>query len=724
MKNIIQRRVSIKHMTKAQLDTETNAMYQQPEKSESNKASMNQMIVKSLNSKNPQMGKNTTFFSYQDLRYVTQEEDEHLLNILDMESSILHKNDRNFIVQEEYHRNKSILKRKIKKAGEEYKENEKDSIRSMRNQLNYCERTSQTLNPQIISREVETVKLQRNNHCGIFHNWDLFDKYMTMYIANEEQHKREEAAKFGIVHKERVKKVEKNVDSVSRPSMLKTLKLVERQIMQILNSDQYLCYREWHKQDDTADSSKMLLMLLAFPQNATIRNKSVTALCWNEKYEDLFAVGYGSYAFPKKKEEKDKLEEERSDDTLDNGYIFVFSVKNNYFPEIKYKTESGVLSLDFHPKQFSLLVAGMYDGTVAVYDIKHGNGPIITCDIRTQKHMDPVWQVKWFTPFTEPDENVFFSISSDGKVVKWSFFKSKTTLEHEEIITLKYPDGANDSVAMNTTSNTLPIGEAETKEKMEDPIVFGNAGGTCFSFNPHKNYDHLFVLGTEEGHIHLCSVNHRGHCMQTYEGHTMGVYTVAWNPFHEKIFASCSADWTIKIWHYKIVTPLVIYDMQNAVGDISWSPWCSTIFSAVTVVGDMKFFDLNRARKTPLEPKKYQEIAINHIAFNKYEYVFLTGNDRGKVRMWKMAEPLRTTVSKKEEEEKEKEKKQGNSQKALLPETKVVIPKNLQQATTKTRKHIEIKKDNKREMLNSQAFLAEEKERIVDFLKLLDVNDI
>ena len=74
------------------------------------------------------------------------------------------------------------------------------------------------------------------------------------------------------------KKIERYGDSLSRPSLLKALKLLERQIMQIINGDRYLFYREWNKHDDSQDSSKMLYMLLSFPQNARIRNRSVTAL--------------------------------------------------------------------------------------------------------------------------------------------------------------------------------------------------------------------------------------------------------------------------------------------------------------------------------------------------------------------------------------------------------------------------------------------------------------
>jgi len=680
---------------------------------------MNDLINKTLAIKDPHFGRNCVYFSFLEKTFKEIEVEQQFINILNLESSILHKDDKFCGAQQEYHKKKMLIMRKAKKEGQEMKEKEIDSIRSLRNQLTFSERTSQSINPEIVSREVETVKLRRNNHCGIFHKWDLFDKYVTKYIAIDteeliKQYKNNSGGKDPVIPP---KKVNKNPESLNKPSLLKTLKLVERQIMQILNMDQYHFYREWNKVDE-ANDAKLLIMLLPFPQNAVIRNRSVTSICWNPKYEDLFAVGYGSYAFPKKKDDNQKSSDERgedkSDDILESGYIFVYSIKNNYYPEMKYVTESGVLSLDFHPINISLLVAGMYDGTVSVFDIKQKiKTPIIQCDIRTQRHMDPVWQVKWYSQ-SEKNEYVFFSISSDGKVNKWSFSKNKARLESEEMITLKYSESQNELYA------GMQNQEGEAKE---DGFVFGNAGGMCFDFNKHKGKEHLFVLGTEEGHIHLCSAKHRGHFIKTYEGHSMGVYTVTWNPFHPKIFASCSSDWTIKIWHYKIFAPLIIFDMQNAVGDVAWSPWCSTIFAAVTIQGDMKFFDLNRNRKSAIHEKKLQDIPINHLAFNKFEYVFVTGNEKGKVRLWRMADSLRTTIDRKEEEAKELAKAQAQNQKSSFPETKVNVPKNLLVNVTKTKKVVEIKKDNKQESVNSAAYVKNEQERISEFLRLLDIDD-
>ncbi len=679
-------------------------------------------VTKTLALKDPSYGKNRVFYNYYELGYKSIEEEENYITVLDLESSIMDKEDKKkyneFI---EYHKKKNKTKKNFTKDCKEFIDNEQDAIKSMRNQLTFAERTSQSINPPIISREIETLKLEKNNHSGILHKWDIFDKYLAIYITNEEKRKREEMLQnYGrIIPKEKKKSDDEKGGALSRSSLLKNLKLVEKQIMKILNGEAYYYYREWNKEKDLIDN-KQIFMLLAFPHNANVRNRSVTALCWNPLYEDLFAVGYGSYNFPKKRDEKSDETNEKSDDTLEHGYIYVFSIKNNYYPEVRYTTDSGVLCLDFHPNEFSLLVAGMYDGTISVFDIKQkSKGPLITCDIRTQRHMDPVWQVRWYHLYN-PGEYEFYSISSDGKVNRWSFFTNKNTLESEEIITLKYTENQNPDLMTGGTEN---INSNKGGEGDSATFTFGNAGGMCFDFNKHKGYENLFVLGTEEGHIYLCSVKHRGHYIQSYEGHTMGVYTVVWNPYHEKVFASCSADWTVKIWHYNILTPLIIFDLQNSVGNITWSPWCSVIFACVTVQGDIKFFDLNRDRKKAVHEKKYKEIPINHIAFNRYEYVFITGNEKGKVRLWRMAEALRSTIDKKEEEAKELEKKQKESNKNNLPETKQIVPRHLQTVLVRHKKIVDLKKENKAASINSVSFRKGERERVADFLRLLDIYD-
>lgn len=32
----------------------------------------------------------------------------------------------------------------------------------------------------------------------------------------------------------------------------------------------------------------------------------------------------------------------------------------------------------------------------------------------------------------------------------------------------------------------------------------------------------------------------------------MAVDAVSWNPYHTKVFISCSSDWTVKIWDHTV----------------------------------------------------------------------------------------------------------------------------------------------------------------------------
>lgn len=320
------------------------------------------------------------------------------------------------------------------------------------------------------------------------------------------------------------------------------------------------------------------------------KRKQVTALCWNPHYPDLFAVGYGSYDFMRQ----------------GSGMICCFSLKNTSFPEYIFSTESGVMCLDFHPQHPSLLAVGCYDGTVMVYDVRNkGMRPIYSSSIKTGKHTDPVWQVFWQAEDLAKELN-FFSISSDGRVANW--IMSKNELKMEPVMQLKL---------VNTV-----------KDDPEETSLSGLAGGCCFDFN--KTQEHLFVVGTEEGNIHKCSKAYSGQYLETYEGHHMAVYSIKWNPFHERVFITCSADWTVKIWDHNLNYPIMSFDLGNAVGDVCWSPYSSTIFAAVTSDGKVHVFDLAENKHEPLcEQKVVKRAKLTHVCFNERDFMVIVGDDRG-----------------------------------------------------------------------------------------------
>jgi|Transcript_33469 dynein intermediate chain 1 len=96
----------------------------------------------------------------------------------------------------------------------------------------------------------------------------------------------------------------------------------------------------------------------------------------------------------------------------------------------------------------------------------------------------------------------------------------------------------------------------------------------------------------------------------------MAVYAVKWNRFHPKIFLSCSADWTVKMWDHTVKSPLIRFDLGFPVGDVAWAPYSSTIFSAITSDHKCHVYNLTIDKHSDVCDKKVIGGKLNKIAFN------------------------------------------------------------------------------------------------------------
>lgn len=144
------------------------------------------------------------------------------------------------------------------------------------------------------------------------------------------------------------------------------------------------------------------------------------------------------------------------------------------------------------------------------------------------------------------------------------------------------------------------------------------------------------------GKIHKCSKAYSGQYLETYQGHHMAVYRLRWNPFHPRVFISCSADWTVKIWDHNYNTPILSFDLGNAVGDVAWAPYSSTVFAAVTSDGKVHVFDLAENKHEPLcEQKVVKRAKLTHVSFNQSDPILIVGDDRGGVNSLKLSPNLR-----------------------------------------------------------------------------------
>ncbi|XP_027657791.1 dynein intermediate chain 1, axonemal isoform X2 [Falco rusticolus] len=486
------------------------------------------------------------------------------------------------------------------------------------NQFNFIERASRTVNNPVRERACQSEPTPCKNFSATANQWEIYDAYVEE-LQKMEKSKEKEKSKAQIAKREEEKKkvrkltsLESQGDDITKISQ--AAKIMERMVNLNTFDDIAQDFKYFEDaSDEYRDQQGTLLPLWKFQHDKTKR-LAVTAISWNPKYKDLFAVGYGSYDFMKQ----------------GRGMLLFYTMKNPSFPEYIFSSESGIMCLDFHNDHPYLVAVGFYDGNVAIYNLKKATSqPTYKSSAKSGKHMEPVWQVKWQKDDMDNNLN-FFSVSSDGRIVSWTLVKNE--LVHTDVIKL-------------SVEGTMTQGPERLQLQ-----TFGC--GTSFDF--HKKIDYLFLVGTEEGKIYKCSKCYSSQFLDVFEAHHMAVDSVIWNPYHPKVFISCSSDWTVKIWDHTIKTPMFVYDLNSAVADVAWSPYSSTVFAAVTTDGKAHVFDLSinkyEALCTQLVVAKKKN-KITHIQFNPVYPIVIIGDERGHVTSLKLSPNLRRMPKEKKGQE-------------------------------------------------------------------------
>ena len=511
-------------------------------------------------------------------------------------------------------------------AGEDADATAGDDSKQLRNQFNFADRASQTVNNPTRDRESATEPPATSAFSESATRWAIYDAYVEdqerVALRREIQKKNTLAARDGgkkdTSREEALPVRQKKPELMAGAPMTEAVRVMERMVNQNSYDDIAQDFKYWEDQSDRFREGEGTLLPLWKFYNEKAKRRHVTAICWNPEYTDLFAVGYGSFDFVKQM----------------SGLICCYSLKNPSHPEYAFTTESGVMCLDFHPQHSSLLAVGLYDGSVLVYDVRNKmNRPIRQCDVKTGKHTDPVWQVRWQPRDLSEKDLKFTSVSSDGRVTRWTM--SKSELVYQDVMELKLVADATGGPAEGDGTDPS-LGEG-----LDNDAALGSlAGGCCIDFN--KAQDHLFVVGTEEGRVHKCSTAYNSQYLETYAGHHMAVYTVKWNEHYPRVFISASADWTVKLWDHGVAKPAMSFDLNSAVGDVAWSPTSDATFAAVTSDGKVHVYDLHENKHEPMcEQKIVRKAKLTKIAFNPVHPVILVGDDRGCVTSLKLSPNLR-----------------------------------------------------------------------------------
>ncbi|KAF0035185.1 hypothetical protein F2P81_012943 [Scophthalmus maximus] len=368
------------------------------------------------------------------------------------------------------------------------------------NQFDYSERACQNLNNPHRQIGCQPEPPPRSNFSSLANQWVIYDAYMEE-LQKQERNKEKQKAAPSKKDPDNTKRAVVSTDSHGHDisKVRKAVKIIERMVNQNTFDEIAQDFKYYEDDSDEFRAQEGTLLPLWKFQYDQAKGLSVTALCWNKKYQDLFAVGMGSYDFNKQ----------------EHGLLVFYSLKNTAFPEYSYPTKSGILCIDIHEQHSYLVAVGFYDGCVAVYNLnKEGMDAVHKSTAKTGKHTDPVWQVRWQKDDLDNNHN-FYSVSSDGRVASWTLVK-------------------NELVFTDVIKLSLNGAMSEGTEGSQQPII---ACGTAFDF--HKEIDYLFLVGTGEGKIHKVHVfdlninKYEAICQPAVMAKKKGKLTrVEFNPIH------------------------------------------------------------------------------------------------------------------------------------------------------------------------------------------------
>ena len=288
--------------------------------------------------------------------------------------------------------------------------------------------------------------------------------------------------------------------------------------------------------------------------------RTVSCLAWSRGNPDLVAVGYGELYF----------------DRQGDGLVLFWSLRNPEYPERTLRLPSGVTAIDFSRRSPCYVAVGTYDGRVMIFDTRRGEvamqAPVLESQaVEGQQHMEPVWQVRWVDRRERGEALV--SISTDGRVWEWSTKKG---------------------LAISPLMELKRFGDTEG-------VISRTASGLCLDF-PGDD-DNVYIAGTEDGYIHRCSCSYNEAYLESYQGHSGPVYTVAFSPFCPSFFLSSAADWTVRLWSDRSTKAAMEFhpvDLSDVVNDVAWSPFEPCVFASATGDGRVALWDFERSPHDPL----------------------------------------------------------------------------------------------------------------------------
>ncbi|XP_046959685.1 dynein intermediate chain 3, ciliary-like [Vanessa cardui] len=303
-------------------------------------------------------------------------------------------------------------------------------------------------------------------------------------------------------------------------------------------------------------------------------NRPISSIAWtNEKKSKVIA----SYCYKTYSVEPDRNQ---------NNICYVWDVNRQTSPIYEFSPKSCCWQVESSPVEAEVIVAGLSNGTINIFDIRSSSEPVTTSSIYNS-HLGPITALLFTHSRTHTE---FFTGSLDGQCLWWD--KRNISKPVDQLsMSVRYPAD-------------------------EEPNLTNSEGISSLQFD--KGLPTKFLCGTESGLVINANRMGRSHSeilTSYWVAHTGPVRSVHRSPCTLRMFITCG-DWNVKIWSEEVRSgPIIVTKpYRHQITDVSWAPLRYSCYMVVAADGVFNYWDLLRKYKQPVASLNISDHGLTKIA--------------------------------------------------------------------------------------------------------------
>ncbi|CAA9995301.1 unnamed protein product [Nesidiocoris tenuis] len=328
---------------------------------------------------------------------------------------------------------------------------------------------------------------------------------------------------------------------------------------------------------------------------------AVTCMHWSPYNPNLLCVGYTRHPlYPEQ----------------DQGRVCIWNLKLPAKYERQFKFTSGVTFAQFCEPYPRLLNVALHDGSVMILDLTSAKRTVIMTKFNSVfSNFLPVWQFSWFelekgyhVPLACGDNGFIHQLRPDG------------TFQPSVFLSLGHREGAVKGIKLTASMGYKPR-------------IKGRPGITCLQKHPSDPV--LYLVGTSDGCVHVCSVHFRNQHLDVFSAHVGAVKGIQFHPNCKDVFLTFGDDFFVRVWLYgKFEPALELMAGDFYVRGAQWSPANPEIL--VTISDKyVNVWDIRRKTDAPIHAfKNPRDLENTSIVFDWTGKNLAVGNIGGDVYVY------------------------------------------------------------------------------------------